>query len=105
MPSGSSITPTPRAAPWSLLTPPPKNAASSFERLPPVSPDRWRALLGRKISIRYALSGDPEHPFSEAIGVISGVSEEEHPNITILSRDGKAIELSSSDVLQGKVFP
>ena len=92
-------------APWSLLTLLPRNAASSFERLPPDSPQRWRALLGRKISIRYALADDPEHPFSEAIGVISGVSEDEQPAITILGRDGKSIEVRSSDVLQGKVFP
>jgi hypothetical protein len=92
-------------APWSLRTLRPRNAASSFERLPPDSPERWRALLGRKISIRYALAGDPDHPFSEAIGVISGVSETDDPVITILGRDGKTIEVRSSDVLQGKVFP
>jgi hypothetical protein len=61
--------------------------------------------LGRKISIRYALSGDPEHPFSEAIGVVSAVSQDEQPNITIMSRDGISTELRASDVLQGKVFP
>lgn len=92
-------------AQWSLPTPQPKNAANSFERLPPDSPERWRALLGRKISIRYALAGDPEHPFSEAIGVISAVSDDEQPRLTILSRDGSATELRAADVLQGKVFP
>ena len=94
-----------RAEPWSPLTPPPKNAANSFERLPPESPERWRALLGRKISVRYALRGDPDHPFSEAIGVISAVSEGEHPMITVLTRDGGAKEISGLDVLAGKVFP
>ena len=93
------------AAPWSPHTPPPKNAANSFERLPPDPPERWRALLGRKISIRFALSGDPEHPFSEAIGVISAVSDDEQPKIEILDREGKSIEVRASDVLQGKVFP
>ena len=82
-----------------------RNAASSFERLPPDSPERWRALLGRKISIRYALSGDPEHPFSEAIGVISDVSDDDDPAITILGRDGRQTELSAMSVLTGKVFP
>ena len=94
-----------RAEPWSLLTPPPKNAANSFERLPPESPEHWRALLGCKVSIRYALRGDPEHPFSEAIGVISGVSEGEQPMITLLTRDGGVKEISGSDVLAGKVYP
>src|SRR5688500_15832362 len=91
--------------PWSPPTPPPKNAGSSFERLPPDSPERWRALLGRKISIRYALAGDPEHPFSEAIGVISGVSDGEGPTISIMKRDGETVEVRAADVLQGKVFP
>ena len=75
-----------------------------FERLPPESPERWRALLGRKISIRYALAGDPGHPFSEAIGVISGVSETDDPMITILGRTGEAVQVRGSDVLAGKVF-
>jgi hypothetical protein len=78
---------------------------ADIERLPPDSPERWRALLGRKISIRYALAGDPEHPFSEAIGVISALSEGAHPTITILGRDGKKVEVATSSILQGKVFP
>lgn len=78
---------------------------AEVERLPPDSPERWHALLGRKISIRYALAGDPEHPFSEAIGVISAVSEGEQPTITILGRDGKTSEVAASAVLQGKAFP
>ena len=94
-----------RVVPWSLRTLLPRNAASSFERLPPESLERWRALLGRKISIRYALAGDPEHPFSEAIGVVSGVSEAEAPTITIMNRNGETIEVRAGDVLQGKVFP
>lgn len=75
------------------------------ERLPPASSERWRALLGRKITIRYALAGDPEHPFSEAIGVISAVSEAEDPTITIIGRQGTTTHVRSSSVLQGKVFP
>jgi hypothetical protein len=75
------------------------------ERLPPASPERWRALLGRKITVRYALADDPEHPFSEAIGVISAVSEAEDPTITIIGRQGTTTYVRSSSVLQGKVFP
>ena len=89
---------------WRAPSPPPKSEANNPERLPPESPERWRALLGRKISIRYALKGDPEHPFSEAIGVISGVSDGDDPDITILGRDGKTIVVAGSYVLQGKVF-
>jgi hypothetical protein len=92
-------------APWRARSPRPKNAANSPERLPPDSPDAWRALLGRKITIRYALKADPEHPFSEAIGVISGVSDGADPTIAIMGRDGTTIEVEASSVLQGKVFP
>ena len=95
----------PPAARWRAPTPPPKSAANSFEKLPPESPERWRALLGRKISIRYALADDPDHPFSEAIGVISGVSEGGGPTISIMKRDGATVEVRAADVLQGKVFP
>lgn len=95
----------PPAARWRARSLRPRNAASNPERLPPDPPERWRALLGRKISIRYALAGDPEHPFSEAIGVISAVSETDDPTITIMGRDGKTTVVASSSVLQGKVFP
>ena len=76
-----------------------------LEVLPPGSPERWRALLGRKITIRFALAGDAEHPFSEAIGVIAGVSETDDPTVTIIGRDGESTVVASSSVLQGKVFP
>lgn len=78
---------------------------ADVERLPPDPPETWHAFLGRKVTIRYALAGDPEHPFSEAIGVISGVSEGDPPTISILGRDGKTKEIAAASVLQGKVFP
>lgn len=79
---------------------------ADFERLPPGSPDGWRALLGRKISIRYALTGDPEHPFSEAIGVVASVTGEGGTTtIALVDRRGATKEIAASSVLQGKVFP
>ena len=91
---------------WRAPTRPPKSAANSFEQLPPESPERWRALLGRKISIRYALAGDPDHPFSEAIGVVSGISDEDGvPVITIMKRDGRTETVRTADILAGKVWP
>ncbi|HWC15132.1 MAG TPA: hypothetical protein VG929_11170 [Actinomycetota bacterium] len=79
---------------------------ADFERLPPDSPERWRALLGRKISIRYALTGDPEHPFSEAIGVVGSVTGEgAATTIGVVDRKGATTEIVAARVLQGKVFP
>ena len=66
----------------------------------------WPQLLGRKISIRYRLHGDPEHPFSEAIGVVSSVEQNERgSSITIVTRRGASIEVATDDVLALKEFP
>ena len=79
---------------------------SAFERLPPPDPAGWHALLGRKISIRYALDGDPQHPFSEAIGVVARVSGgREDQTIAILGRSGEEKIVRCDRVLAGKVFP
>ena len=62
--------------------------------------------MGRKISIRYALTQDPEHPFSEAIGVIARVTGEGAETvISVVDRKGVTKEIAASAVLQGKVFP
>ena len=96
----------PPAERWRVRSPPLRSAASSFERLPPPTPERWRALLGRKISIRYALTGDPENPFSEAIGVVSGLGESpQGQTVEVLTRTGALVAIPIRDVLAGKVFP
>jgi hypothetical protein len=69
-------------------------------------PQDWRALLGRKVSIRYKLHGDPTHPFSEAIGVVQGVTHgDDAPNVELLSRRGELVTVAIPDVLAAKVFP
>ncbi len=66
----------------------------------------WRTLLGKKISIRFRLHDDPVHPFSEAVGVVSGVEQSEHASrITILTRQGTTVEVATDDVLALKEFP
>ena len=66
----------------------------------------WRRLLGRKISIRYRLHDDPEHPFSEAIGVVSAVEQDERgASISILTRRGATVDVADSDILAVKEFP
>ncbi len=92
----------PRVAPWRAPTRRPKNAASNPERLPPPRPEDWTGFLGRKISIRLRLHGDPEHPFSEAIGVVSQVSA---TDLTILNKKGESVTVALDDVIAGKVFP
>jgi hypothetical protein len=71
-----------------------------------VSEPSWPELLGRKVSLRFRLHGDPGHPFSEAIGVVMSVRGEGPDRVlTILDRQGKRVEVRADDVLARKVFP
>jgi hypothetical protein len=66
----------------------------------------WRELLGKKVSIRYRLHGDPEHPFSEAIGVVMSVDTSDRgEQITIMTRRGAEVVVGTEDVLAQKTFP
>lgn len=65
-------------------------------------PDDWKPLLGRKVSIRYRLHNDPEHPFSEAIGIVQSVHGQ---RIEITNRRGQIAAIDTSDVLAAKIFP
>jgi hypothetical protein len=63
-------------------------------------------LLGRKVSVRYALRADPEHPFSEAIGMVGSVEGEGSDlTISIFTKRGERVEMRAGDVLAAKVFP
>ena len=44
----------------------------------------WTDRLGRKVSVRYRLHGDPEHPFSEAVGVVASVTADGDTEIVTL---------------------
>jgi hypothetical protein len=68
--------------------------------------ENWRERLGRKVSVRYRLHGDPEHPFSEAIGVVASVTSVDGTDtITIVNRRGVTTEIRAPDLLAAKVFP
>lgn len=70
-------------------------------------PADWKPHLGRKLSLRFALRGDPEHPFSEAIGVLMSVSEGDSgvQSLQILTRRGETVTVPAPDVLAAKIFP
>ncbi len=87
---------------WRARSRPPKSAANNPERLPPPRPEDWTRYLGRKISIRLRLHGDPDHPFSEAIGVVSQVTR---TDLSILNKKGETVTVAFADVIAGKVFP
>ena len=68
-------------------------------------PEKWKPLLGRKVSIRYRLHEDPEHPFSEAIGVVMTVEGPERAErVSILTKRGETIVVSVQDILAAKEF-
>lgn len=76
-------------------------------RLDGLGHEGWRALLGRKVSVRFHLHDGSGPPFSEAIGVVVGVEEaaDGGAKVRILNKRGKQTELASGDVIAGKLFP
>ena len=92
----------PRVAPWRARSLRQKSEPRGSRQL---SEPRWRELLGRKVSLRYALHDDPDHPFSEAIGVVMSVRGDAADElVTIVNRRGETVEIAASDVLAHKVF-
>jgi hypothetical protein len=79
---------------------------SGFQRLEGASEATWRSLLGRKVSIRYRLESDPQHPVSEAIGIVMSVKPDESgaASVTIVNRRGEEVTISIEDVLAGKAW-
>jgi len=75
-------------------------------RLENASEETWRSLLGRKVSIRYKLTGDPEHPVSEAVGIVMSVKADEtgKAQVLIVNRRGDISTVGTDDVLAGKAW-
>jgi hypothetical protein len=67
----------------------------------------WRQHLGRKVSIRYRMHGDPRHPFSEAVGVVQAVfsGDDGVVRVSIMNRRGEEVTMPLGDILAVKVFP
>ena len=62
----------------------------------------WIALLGAKVSIRFVLHGDPDHPFSEAVGVVMAVDRDKQ-RIVLMTKKGE-VSVEMRDLLATKVF-
>ena len=62
----------------------------------------WIALLGAKVSIRYVLHGDPDHPFSEAVGVVMAV-DQDNQRVVLMTKRGE-VAVDTRDLLATKVF-
>ena len=91
-----------RVARWKAPTHLQRNAAASS----PLSFQEFKQNLGRKVSIRYRLHGDPDHPFSEAIGMIQsvGVGREGEEVVEIVNRRGEVATVPIEDIEAAKLF-
>ena len=77
-----------------------------YLRLEGLGPPEWRSLLGRKVSVRYAIYDDPEHRVTEAIGMVASVTGEgDGATVTLVNRRGENVEFPLKQLLAGKVFP
>ena len=76
------------------------------QRLEGLDASGWRALLGRKVSVRYAIYDDPEHRVTEAIGFVSSVTDDgSGTTISLVNRSGETISFPLRHLAAGKAFP
>ena len=70
------------------------------------APEVWRRYLGRKVSLRFRVHDDAEHPFSEAIGMVASVraTPGERAEIDVVNRRGVPSTVPLDDVTVAKVF-
>jgi hypothetical protein len=71
-------------------------------RLEGASEATFRSLIGRKISVRYRLHDDPEHPHSEAVGMVASVGD---GVVSVVNRRGEMSVFAIDDVIAGKAWP
>ncbi|MDQ4095115.1 MAG: hypothetical protein M3174_02785 [Actinomycetota bacterium] len=65
----------------------------------------WKKALGRKVSLRYRLHDDPEHRFSEAIGFVQSVGENDgRTTVSIVNKRGETTVVALADIEAAKVF-
>jgi hypothetical protein len=75
-------------------------------RLEGLDTAEWRALLGRKVSVRYAIYDDPEHRVTEAIGMVASVTGEgTDTTISLVNRRGESVSFPLQHLIAGKAFP
>jgi hypothetical protein len=65
--------------------------------------DDFRKLLGRKLSLRYALRDDSGYSSTEAVGVLMEVKEDDR--ISVMDRRGKVHDVPIDLIEAAKVFP
>ena len=86
--------------PWRVHSLRPRSVAGT-----PDPEKGWPNALGRKVSVRLRLHGDPNHSHTEALGVVRSVREAEGGfDIELVTRSGRDVSFTSADVTHVKVF-
>jgi hypothetical protein len=63
--------------------------------------------LGEKLSVLYRIGGDPQHPFSEVVGLLQrvDVDDEGRRVLHVCRRDGSLVAVAEPDVIRLKFVP
>jgi len=63
--------------------------------------------LGEKLSILFRIDGDPEHPYSEVVGLLQRVASDAEGarTLTVCRRDGSVVDVAEADVIRLKFIP
>jgi len=81
-------------------------AASNDPSQPRDEPD-LKGRLGEKVSILFRIEGDPDHPYSEVVGLLQRVAVNElgARTLAVCRRDGSVVEVAETDVIRLKFIP
>jgi hypothetical protein len=67
---------------------------------------RLESRLGERLSILYRITGDPEHPYSEVVGVLQRVAAGDGGRVLhICRRDASVVAVAETDVVRMKFLP
>ena len=81
-------------------------ASSDSSSLPQGDPD-FKRRLGEKLSILFRIEGDPDHPYSEVVGLLQRVAVDQAGarTLAVCRRDGSVVEVAEADVIRMKFIP
>lgn len=71
------------------------------------TPDLGLSNLGERVSILFSIEGDPEHPFSEVVGVLMRITDADGPEAcySVVRRSGEVVEVRRDAVRALKRMP
>ena len=89
--------------------PPPRSAAARNNPpqrgFRPSTEADWKRCLGRRVTLRYRLRDDSEHPFSEALGTVQSVSSDERDVVvSLVDKRGEVRAVRLNDIEAAKVM-